>query len=409
MNHGLIRPFVGNRMVSTTSRRWWYVFLLGAPLALGIAFHLQGRLTQHRDLRLTLTRDTAIAQARELGRSQGLPIEQWSGFVNFVRNEPIRNALDEARLPANHAAWQLAPQASVEVLLHPGDFSSRWRVRLSGDGRLLGFEIAGRLAEAQTGSSADPAMQRSAIEAMLARDIAQGAPLQFGEPEVENVEQATGAPGRRFTWHAALPDVASIEFKTVGEYRGSRLTRLEIAPSIRPDRQAVRNPLSGALQPVYYLARIVLIVFLAIYGCYRFARRSAEGEVPRGRALVLLVFVMLFGVALLIADPDFGIAQMDSSRLSAGYLILLRATLMANIALQGLLLGLAYASGEGEIREAFHGKLTSLDAALTGRVFSSNVGASVVFGAAAACWSSLLYQGLLTWLAPDDWRLPSWA
>ena len=39
----------------------------------------------------------------------------------------------------------------------------------------------------------------------------------------------------------------------------------------------------------------------------------------------------------------------------------------------GLFMGLAYGSGEGDIRESYPGKLTSLDALVTGRLFSQNV------------------------------------
>ncbi|NOT62442.1 MAG: SpoIIE family protein phosphatase [Acidobacteria bacterium] len=57
--------------------------------------------------------------------------------------------------------------------------------------------------------------------------------------------------------------------------------------------------------------------------------------------------------------------------------------------IMGGLIGLGYGSGEGDIREAYPGKLTSLDAFITGRVFSRNVGRSVLWGAAWSSWLTL--------------------
>ncbi|HEY6401267.1 MAG TPA: SpoIIE family protein phosphatase, partial [Blastocatellia bacterium] len=52
----------------------------------------------------------------------------------------------------------------------------------------------------------------------------------------------------------------------------------------------------------------------------------------------------------------------------------------------GLFIGFAYGSGEGDIRESYHGKLTSLDALVTGRVFSQNVSRAFLIGCAMGGW-----------------------
>jgi len=406
MNRGLLGPFVEGRSVSAASRRWWLVFLFGAPVALIVALNLQGQLNRHRDLKLTLTRNEALQKAREMGRSRGLPVDAWAGLVSFVRDTKMRTGSEEMPQPPDHPLWRIMPRAAVDVILHPDDFSSRWRVRFAGDGRLLGFEASGGLADAPAGQMAPVEQQRKSLEEQLRRELAAGVPLELGDSEIEEVASGAGPAGRRFTWHAALADVPSIEFRAVGEYRGDRLVRLDIVPVPRPDRQPSKSPFLDAIAPYYSLARITLIVFLALYACYRFARRAAEGEVPKDRALILFIFMALFGVAIVLADPDLTISEIEPSRLNAGYITLIRISILLNVAVQGLLLGLAYASGEGEVREGFPGKLTSLDAALTGRIFSSNVGVSVLYGAAAACWLSLLYQLLIAWLAPGNWSLP---
>jgi len=406
MNHGLLRPFVGSRLVSAASRRRWFVFLFGAPIALAFSLYLQGQFNKNRDLGLTLTRDEALRIARDLGRSHGVPVDRWTGMVAFVRSDAAARAAEEAQKPPSHPLWRIAPRTAADVLFHPGDFSSRWRVRLSGDGHVLGYEESGRIEETPAGPLAAEEVQRAALEAALLRDLAPGVPLQLGEPQVESVDRAQGPPGRRFTWHAALSDVPALEFRATGEYRGDRIVHLEIVPAVRPESEPAQQPLLQMFQPLYNLARVVLFVLLSLYACYRFARRAAEGEVPKGRALVLFVFLALLGLAIIFTDPDLTIASVEPGRLDAGYINLMRLSVFINLAVQGLLLGLAYASGEGEVREAFPGKLTSLDAALTGRLFSGNVGASVIYGAATACWLFLVFELLLNWLSPGNLHTP---
>jgi serine phosphatase RsbU (regulator of sigma subunit) len=63
-----------------------------------------------------------------------------------------------------------------------------------------------------------------------------------------------------------------------------------------------------------------------------------------------------------------------------------------------LFIGLAYGSGEGDMREANPGKLTSLDALLLGKFFSRNVARAMVWGCAMGGWLLLAIQlALLVW------------
>ena len=58
-----------------------------------------------------------------------------------------------------------------------------------------------------------------------------------------------------------------------------------------------------------------------------------------------------------------------------------------------------WGSGEGEVREAYPGKLTSLDTLILGRWFSQNVASSLVIGAALGFWLLLVAN-----LAQMPWR-----
>src|SRR5204863_6498177 len=50
--------------------------------------------------------------------------------------------------------------------------------------------------------------------------------------------------------------------------------------------------------------------------------------------------------------------------------------------LAGLFIGLAYGSGEGDLREAYPGKLTSIDTLILGKFLSRNVGRAALWGCA---------------------------
>lgn len=67
MNHGLLRPFVGERPLSAGSQRGWLIFLFGAPLAFLLSVYLQGPRDQSRKPLVTLTRTEALQRARDLG------------------------------------------------------------------------------------------------------------------------------------------------------------------------------------------------------------------------------------------------------------------------------------------------------------------------------------------------------
>jgi len=56
----------------------------------------------------------------------------------------------------------------------------------------------------------------------------------------------------------------------------------------------------------------------------------------------------------------------------------------------GLFMGLAYGSGEGDIRESYPGNMTSLDALVTGKLFSQNVSRAFLIGCAMGGWVSML-------------------
>jgi hypothetical protein len=83
-------------------------------------------------------------------------------------------------------------------------------------------------------------------------------------------------------------------------------------------------------------------------------------------------------------DPDLGKDR-----------ILALGAMMVGMCLMGAFFGIAYGAGEGGLRERYAGKITSLDALFSGKLFSANVARSILVGGGIAGWLLLLQNGIL--------------
>jgi serine phosphatase RsbU (regulator of sigma subunit) len=143
------------------------------------------------------------------------------------------------------------------------------------------------------------------------------------------------------------------------------------------------------------------LTFGAFYAMYRYAKRTLQKEVSHARTLlVAALFAVSYSVLAysLVVDQ---VAVRVSGNMFSKIGILSYVTAGIAFALMGLLVGIGYGSGEGELREAYPGKVTSLDALLAGRILSRDVAASVLFGAAAAGWLLLGQHAIASFLRPD--------
>jgi serine phosphatase RsbU (regulator of sigma subunit) len=138
----------------------------------------------------------------------------------------------------------------------------------------------------------------------------------------------------------------------------------------------------------------LFLTFGALYGIYRYAKRTLQKEVSHLRTLVVAaLFLVSYGTHLYSVGMDVLFVHITAKIYSEAEIAIFAGSITV-LAIAGLLVGIAYGSGEGEVREAFPGKLTSLDALLVGRIFSKDVAASVLFGAAVAGWLLLVQNSV---------------
>jgi hypothetical protein len=138
---------------------------------------------------------------------------------------------------------------------------------------------------------------------------------------------------------------------------------------------------------------VCLTGFFLFYSLRLFRRRRREGEIPRERVWVLIgIFGVCGGLFVALNPESFG----NSSTIAGVGLALLRAVGSSLIfAFGGLFVSAAYASGEGEIREGWPGKLLSFDALLAGKWSARPVGISAALAATIAAWAFFL--GACAW------------
>lgn len=343
---------------SATFRR----LLLGtAPLALAAGILLRVGIVAPSSARITLDREQAIERARQFAQTLGItPGSRATVKVVSVEESRIYNLV----YPDSPITAQLLPPYSVDVSFTGPEEEGVFKASLTPGGRLLGFDTGA----SDAGSLSDPDA-RARAEKLLQVPI-----------------PAAGVPGVRLRVEASA--------------RGDRLVRLKIDPDFDDAfRRREISPRKTSRQVVGGFA-FALIAFTVVYSLVLFRRRSREQEVPRERLQLLVAVYGVVGVLYVVANFDAQLVGSGTDELGLWLTLVIAMFSAVFFFLAGLLLAVAYAGGEGEIREGYPGKLTSFDAVIAGKPWSRNAGLSVVSGAACAAWAFFLLAVVARLSAP---------
>ncbi|MCI0338965.1 MAG: SpoIIE family protein phosphatase [Acidobacteria bacterium] len=231
---------------------------------------------------------------------------------------------------------------------------------------------------------------------------------------------------KRYKWRWPTPSFHELELQSVLTVRGETLVGDKVEAILDGDFAKKYLHAKSILYQLSIAVYILIVVLIVIFGIYRFVQRAQQKEVSYTRVFLLtLVFGGVGSVFSLLTDVALFNVSVIPDFPAPDWIIHLIA-LMSNLML-GLFFGFAYGSGEGDIREAYPGKLSSLDALITGKIFSRNVARSVLVGWAFGGWIllcanlvTLPWQGLPTsgdefgpvhgWLglAPSLFALSMW-
>jgi MFS family permease len=210
-------------------------------------------------------------------------------------------------------------------------------------------------------------------------------------------EQIGGAAARKYTWRSPFPNLPAVDMELTATVRDGHIQSRFLRASVTKEAVAHVDRSGGVLR-IFGICYVTFLCLVVLYSLYSYVGRAIQKEVSHSRtALVAVLVGLLFFAVVLGGVDDMVLQQPDLDRpFPMTFIVALLGLLMAAA---GIIVGIAYGSGEGDVREAYPGKLTSLDALVTGKVFSKNVGRSVVIGSVCAAWLILLHGLLINTLS----------
>jgi serine phosphatase RsbU (regulator of sigma subunit) len=371
--------------------RWvWVVILALSPLAYMAGSSLLFKYDPNLKAGFTIDRQSAIEAAAQFASSKGIDVTGWKSLCRVKTTNDLLYYYRLGKGGEGQIARSLEPEIVVGVRFKSPDHLESLEVELGPNGRPLGYtrNFSGRRG---VGAIAEPSARQLAVGAMKSR-LAQYGVTADVDPVLEEKAE-TGAVIRKYTWKWPLTTIPELTVKSEVSFRGGVLASDTVNAVI--DSAFARSALNSRsiLKIAFGVAYGLLIAVVLIFGVYRFVQRVKQKEISYSRiamvavafASVLALFVLLTDVALYDVSAQLDIPVPDWLLT----VIIIFSSAMA-YSVGGLFMGLAYGSGEGDIRESYPGKLTSLDALITGRLFSQNVSRAFLIGCAMGGWVALL-------------------
>lgn len=388
------------------TRRLFIAFLVLSPLAYFIGSWLTLKHDPMARAGVSLNRQESVAIATDFATAKGVNTAGWSNLCHFKLNNELYFYQRLEQNAAREQARAIVPATILGVLLRSPDRKENFEVEMTVNGQVLGYEHR-TSSETEESDPGEPAARQVAQQALQKRLSSWGISDAVEVHQIEatgdkrvDPQGRLGRPKgavRKYTARLPFPTLPELEVNCTLTVRGNRIIGDRVDATVNSDfaqKQLNHRPwLKGTSIAIYALAVTIIVIF----GIYRFIQRARQKEVSFLRVLILILLFVSVMVAFQASTdtPVYDIATVPNFP-APDWVILIQVA-VSNLVL-GLLLGLAYGSGEGDIREAYPGKLTSLDALLMGKLFSRNVARSTVWGWAIGGWIMLTFQlGALPW------------
>jgi hypothetical protein len=392
-------------LLTPRARLFWLLFIALAPIAYVIGSIFVARYDPISRTEFRYDRPELISIATRFAAERGVEVSEWSSFLQTGWDNSLILYYRVHGGEDVNSLRNIAAPTWVKVLFRAPDGKETFEVTLTPQGSPTGYQR-------RIPTSPDSKQEANAPEAE-SRATATSAFSKWRIPEQSVVsgpefreERNQQRSTRKYIWKIRVESKPELDIAYTANILENRLASERFTSTVGEGFLKQYKLLSGfALTisgrrvsgltllnlAIYYLA--IAIVF--IFGLYRFVQRARQRELSYQRITILtFVIAALFLSIILLTD----VATFDNvGNGNPTWPVYIVGTL--SYILMGLIVAAAYGSGEGDLREAYPGKLTSLDALLTGRLFSRNVARSVVIGTAFGGWSLLLSN-----LVPFFWR-----
>ncbi len=420
MNGAWLEELLPQAIISPRFRVLWLVFFLLFPLAYvgGVVLAVwEERLAQVAG---AVDRAMSIKAAQRFAESKGVSVAGWNHYVTVETHDDLLSYYGNVQKPDLAAVSSLAPAREVTVLFTSPDMKTEFRTYMSLTGEVAGFDMGksasiGRTnimvgavnitstdshSTDKTTAAAGDQKAESIARGFLASNDSLSRLLKFEAPA--KAETSSDDPARTdVSWDASPASEKELALNVAVSVRDGHVVAQRVTAKLDEDYRKSNLPKKSSFPVIWNSIYGAFLSFSALYAIYRYAKRTFQKEVSHPRTLIVAaLFCISYSIYIYSLAVDQVAARVSAARFKS---ILLAADVSAFIAFafMGLLVGIAYGSGEGEVREAYPGKLTPLDALLAGRIFSRDVSAAILFGAATAAWL-LLCQHALAYFLPTD-------
>jgi serine phosphatase RsbU (regulator of sigma subunit) len=410
--------------VPRRTRIWWLLFFALFPLAYLGGVWLEVNEESAARIGGAEDRASSIRTAEKFAEAKGISVRGWNQYVVVETHNDLLAYYGDAKQPDLAAERSLAPARVITVLFRSPDQKSEFRAYLSLTGQVTGFDM-GKFPSAQDAhirvngvvldsSASESSKERAkdnaasqanpAMEAIARRFLETNSTLtnllKLG-PAASIRTNADDPLRTDVVWDATPPNHKEISFSITASVRDSQVVAEQIIAALDEDYIRSALPKEARFSEALLGAYSLFLTFSAFYAVYRYAKRTLQKEVSHARTMVVAgLFCLSYTIYVYSIAVDQVATRVSYPRF-ASFALPIEIGAVAVFAGMGLLVGVAYSSGEGEVREAYPGKLTSLDALLAGRIFSRDVAASILFGAAAAGWLLLCQHGFGYFLKTD--------
>jgi hypothetical protein len=376
-------------MRTSSFNLFWIIVLASSPLAYLGSIWLETRLP-NQTVVTPVSREQVIAAAARFAAGRHVDTRGWRISVANKKESPGRDVVTALRHVHAPALSRVTAPAEVIVLFRATE-SNRWiKVSVAPDGTALEFHQSDPPGKS---TPMDEAAARELARSFILERLGPGSGFELKDEKI-TADDKRGVK-RTFSWHSPVPGVPQAKASLFAQVTGG--TVVAGGTSVSFDKAYINQlrPFRGWMSGIQAAAGI-FVGILGIFALVRYIRRAGDKEVSHRRTILVALIFAGLTCMVLFADPQaFVVASQEGAVQSTGQIIFIAFFAVIGMSIAGMFLGIAYGAGEGALRESYPGKLTSLDALLSGKVFSSNVAYSVLMGGALAGWLSLFQNAAI--------------